>query len=54
MYHALTCLEGNSDHVLVGHSYFAILLLLLLVFFSLCSPSCPGTSSVDQAGLKLT
>jgi hypothetical protein len=37
----------------------ACLLACLLVFFvfqdrvSLCSPGCPGTHSVDQAGLKL-
>jgi hypothetical protein len=34
-----------------------LLLLLLLLFFpdrvSLCSPGCPGTHFVDQAGLKL-
>jgi hypothetical protein len=32
--------------------------LCLFLFFqdrvSLCSPGCPGTHSVDQAGLKLT
>jgi hypothetical protein len=32
-------------------------LVLVLVFFrdrvSLCSPGCPGTHSVDQAGLEL-
>jgi hypothetical protein len=34
-----------------------VLILLCFVFFldrvSLCSPGCPGTHSVDQAGLKL-
>jgi hypothetical protein len=38
---------------------FLLLLLLLLLLFlflrqvSLCSPGCPGTHSVDQAGLEL-
>jgi hypothetical protein len=34
----------------------ALVLLLFVVFrdrVSLCSPGCPGTLSVDQAGLKL-
>jgi hypothetical protein len=34
----------------------AVVCLLILVFrdrVSLCSPGCPGTHSVDQAGLKL-
>jgi hypothetical protein len=33
-----------------------LLLFLLLLFqdrVSLCSPGCPGTHSVDQAGFKL-
>jgi hypothetical protein len=34
-----------------------VLLLFLFLFFqdkvSLCSPGCPGTHSVDQAGLEL-
>lgn len=33
MFHALTCLEGNSDHVLVGHSYFAV---IIIGIFFLC------------------
>jgi hypothetical protein len=36
---------------------FVCLFLFLLLFFrdkvSLCSPGCPGTHSVDQAGLEL-
>jgi hypothetical protein len=38
-------------------SFLLLLLLLLFLFFrdrvSLCSPGCPGTHSVDQAGLEL-
>jgi hypothetical protein len=39
--------------------FFCFVLFLLLLFFvfrdrvSLCSPGCPGTHSVDQAGLEL-
>jgi hypothetical protein len=41
--------------------YFVLFCFVLFCFvlfcfetgFSLCSPSCPGTHSVDQAGLKL-
>jgi hypothetical protein len=35
---------------------FCLFLVLVLVFrdrVSLCSPGCPGTHSVDQAGLEL-
>jgi hypothetical protein len=37
--------------------FFLFVCLFVFVFFhdrvSLCSPGCPGTHSVDQAGLKL-
>jgi hypothetical protein len=33
--------------------YFVVFLLLFQDRVSLCSPGCPGTCSVDQAGLKL-
>ena len=33
--------------------YFVVFLLLFQDRVSLCSPGCPGTCSVDQAGLEL-
>jgi hypothetical protein len=36
--------------------FFIIIIIIILVFrdkVSLCSPGCPGTHSVDQAGLEL-
>ena len=37
--------------------FFFLLVFVVVVFFlnrvSLCSPSCPGTHFVDQAGLEL-
>ena len=43
-----------------GRELFCFILLLVFLFVlvfgdrvSLCSPGCPGTHSVDQAGLKL-
>jgi hypothetical protein len=48
---------GSSQKPRVFLFLFFVLLLLLLLFFgdrvSLCSPGCPGTHSVDQAGLEL-
>jgi hypothetical protein len=49
-------------HILVAHCLnFTVLCLVTFrpfLFFSrqvfLCSPDCPGTHSVDQAGLKFT
>jgi hypothetical protein len=31
-----------------------VFIFCLFVFVSLCSPGCPGTHSVDQAGLELS
>jgi hypothetical protein len=48
---ALLQSPGHWDYRIVGH-----LGSFLLVFqdrVSLCSPGCPGTHSVDQAGLEL-
>jgi hypothetical protein len=62
----LVCIEMETTAMAVGTlgspnpssagSYYSSFLLLLFVFrdrVSLCSPGCPGTHSVDQAGLKL-
>jgi hypothetical protein len=40
----------------IGNVLFCFVCFVLLVFrdrVSLCSPGCPGTQSVDQAGLEL-
>jgi hypothetical protein len=37
----------------LGIFFFLVLVLVLWDRVSLCSPGCPGTHSVDQAGLKL-
>jgi hypothetical protein len=64
--HGGTCLcfqhvGGRGKQISFSSSFFKILIIviiLLLFWFcqdrvSLCSPGCPGTHSVDQAGLKL-
>jgi hypothetical protein len=48
-------------HIVIGTSSFIAFFFFSLLFFffflrdrvSLCSPGCPGTHSVDQAGLEL-
>jgi hypothetical protein len=54
---------GSNDHTTAGFfvlffGFFLLLLLFCFVLFfrdrvSLYSPGCPGTHSVDQAGLEL-
>jgi hypothetical protein len=42
--------------VVAENCFWFVCLFVVLVFrdrVSLCSPSCPGTHSVDQAGLEL-
>jgi hypothetical protein len=54
--HVHVCAEAG---VLLGHHPPFVFVLFLFVCFvfqdrvSLCSPGCPGTHSVDQAGLEL-
>jgi hypothetical protein len=50
--------ELPRDQVQAEGLFFLLLLLLFCLFVfrdrvSLCSPGCPGTHSVDQAGLEL-
>ena len=55
---------GSEDSFHTGCKYLHGLLIRQFIFFSfdfvfrdrvsLCKPGCPGTRSVDQAGLKLT
>jgi hypothetical protein len=49
-------LTGKTLHELICLFLylFACLFVCLETDFSLCSPSCPGPCSVDQAGLELT
>ena len=55
-------LTTESGFLFVLLFLFCVCTFLLLVvgfwfwlfFLPMCSPDCPGTSSVDQAGLKLT
>jgi hypothetical protein len=52
-FHLISC-EALANLLLHERLYF--LSLFILVFqdrVSLCSPGCPGTHSVDQAGLEL-
>jgi hypothetical protein len=57
MYLDVCCSDGKTPHPadLPGSPTF--LLLLFFCFFqdrvSLCSPGCPGTHALDQAGLEL-
>jgi hypothetical protein len=49
------CKFWSGDH---GSAFFVCLFVCLFVLVfrdrvSLCSPGCPGTHSVDQAGLEL-
>jgi hypothetical protein len=49
-------LFNTVPHVVVAHNCKIIILFCFLFFWdrvSLCSPGCPGTHSVDQAGLEL-
>jgi hypothetical protein len=47
----------TEQNNLFSWPFFVVVVVLLLFFFqdrvSLYSPGCPGTHSVDQAGLKL-
>jgi hypothetical protein len=47
----------ENPHTQVCDRYVSFLFVCLIFDFqdrvSLCSPDCPGTHSVDQAGLKL-
>jgi hypothetical protein len=47
----------EPSHHLVRQCCFVLLFLFFLLVFrdrvSLCNPGCPGTHSVDQAGLEL-
>jgi hypothetical protein len=56
--------DGNQNCMYVRQAsyqmiyiFFFVVVFLLLLFFpdrvSLCSPGCPATHSVDQAGLEL-
>jgi hypothetical protein len=45
--------DQESKHVL-GYFFLSLLFLFFRDRVSLCGPGCPGTHSVDQAGLELT
>jgi hypothetical protein len=36
-----------------GRLSSVIIIIIIIIIITLCSPGCPGTHSVDQAGLKL-
>jgi hypothetical protein len=42
-----------SEFYYMNNTFFFFLAFSRQGFFSLCSPGCPGTHSVDQAGLEL-
>ena len=44
---------GNSSRFLYCFCYYFCFAFFFLDKVSLCSPGCPGTCTVDQAGLKL-
>jgi hypothetical protein len=50
MYMYIICVRGQ----MVCHRFVVALFWLLDITISLRSPNCPGTHSVDQAGLELT
>jgi hypothetical protein len=56
--HITKSVFSHTNHIFFGFVYLVVLLLLLFCFvfqdrISLCSPGCPETHSVDQAGLDL-
>jgi hypothetical protein len=46
-------MEGGSLSLSLSFFFFFFFFLVFRERVSLCSPGCPGTHSVDQAGLKL-
>ena len=52
----VAALSFSSQQPEFGSSFLQFAVCLIVCFWdwvSLCSPDCPGTSSIDQAGLKL-
>jgi hypothetical protein len=50
---AMPCLSTGSMTLLFVCLIFVCLVYFKTWFLCVCSPGCPGTHSVDQAGLKL-
>jgi hypothetical protein len=46
--------DKNTNVYYLGHPVYGCLFLFFWDRVSLCSPGCPGTHFVDQAGLKLS
>jgi hypothetical protein len=45
--------NGNTGFCLFVYLFIYLFMLVFQDRVSLCSPGCPGTHSVDQAGLEL-